>query len=40
VLAQGVLVLALVFAGIVTWRRRLQPPRGLEAQLASGRGQA
>jgi len=39
-LAQGVLVAALVFAGIVTWRRRLQPPHGLEAQLASGRGQA
>ncbi len=38
--AQGVLVAALLVAGVVTWRRRLHPPRGLEAQLASGGGRA
>ncbi|HKA27951.1 MAG TPA: c-type cytochrome [Candidatus Binatia bacterium] len=38
--AQGVLVAALVVAGVVTWRRRLHPPEGLEAQLVSGGGRA
>jgi high-affinity iron transporter len=38
--AQGVLVAALLFAGVVTWRRRFRPPQGLEAGLASGGGRA